>query len=90
MERLSVTVSGRVQGVNFRAHTEREATRLGLSGYVLNRRNGTVQVVAEGEREGLEALLAWLRRGPPHARVDDVSAEWLPARREFTRFEVRL
>jgi len=90
MERLNAIVSGRVQGVNFRTHTQHEATRLGLTGYALNRNDGSVQVVAEGERAALEQLLAWLRRGPPSARVDDVSAQWQAARQEFSRFEVRI
>ena len=90
MERLQAIVTGRVQGVNFRAHAQAEATRLGLTGYALNRNDGSVQVVAEGERAALEQLLAWLRRGPPSARVDDVRAKWQAARQEFSRFEVRI
>lgn len=89
MERLSAIVSGRVQGVSFRYFTQREAARLGVHGYALNRSDGTVQVVAEGERAALEQLLAWLRHGPPSAHVDDVSARWQPAQHEFARFEVR-
>lgn len=89
MERLAAVVSGRVQGVYFRAHTRREAQRLGLRGYALNCADGRVEVIAEGERAALESLLAWLQRGSPEARVDRVSPAWLPATGEFAAFEVR-
>ena len=82
-------MTGRVQGVNFRSYTRREAERLGLHGYALNRADGSVEVVAEGERAALETLLAWLRHGPPLARVDQVSPQWPPASGGFARFEVR-
>ncbi|MCA1554351.1 MAG: acylphosphatase [Chloroflexi bacterium] len=88
-ERLRATISGRVQGVNFRWYTQREAQRLELTGYALNQADGAVEVVAEGEHAALEELLRWLHHGSPSARVDEVRAEWLPARQEFTRFEVK-
>jgi acylphosphatase len=87
--RLHARVYGRVQGVNFRYYTIREATSRGLSGWVANRSDGTVEVVAEGERRGLEALLQFLHRGPRSARVDHVDAEWRDASGEFTGFRVR-
>jgi acylphosphatase len=65
-------ISGRVQGVGFRYSCCHEARRLGLSGWVRNTINGDVEVWAEGSREKLDALLAWLRQGPPGARVDAV------------------
>jgi acylphosphatase len=89
VERLEVIVTGRVQGVNFRYYAQREAERLGLHGYALNRADGSVEVVAEGERAALETLLAWLRRGPPMARVDQASPQWPPAAGGFAHFEVR-
>jgi len=89
MERLEAVVSGRVQGVYFRAHTRREAQRLGLRGYALNRADGRVEVVAEGERAALESLLAWLQRGSPESHVDRVSPAWMPATDEFAVFEAR-
>ncbi len=65
-------VSGRVQGVFFRASTRTEARRLGLSGHALNRADGTVEVVASGTLQSLDALETWLHHGPPGARVDAV------------------
>jgi acylphosphatase len=63
-------VEGRVQGVGFRAATCRRARQLGLAGQALNRADGSVEVVAEGPAEALAALEAWLREGPPLARVE--------------------
>jgi acylphosphatase len=89
VERLEVVVTGRVQGVNFRYYTQREAERLGLRGYVLNRPEGSVEVVAEGERAALEVLLAWLQHGPPAARVAQLTPQWSQPAGGFARFEVR-
>ena len=63
-------VSGRVQGVFFRASTCEEAQRLGLRGWVRNLPNGSVEVLAEGETNKLDALKSFCRQGPPYARVD--------------------
>lgn len=68
-------VSGRVQGVCFRASARDEALRLRLSGYAINLRDGRVEVFAEGEAEALDRLDRWLRHGPPLARVDAVQRE---------------
>jgi acylphosphatase len=65
-------VSGRVQGVFFRASTRHEALRLGLNGYARNLTDGRVEVVASGSAEALAELEQWLWEGPPAARVDDV------------------
>ena len=65
-------VRGRVQGVSFRASLAEEARRLGLAGWVRNRRDGSVEFVAGGRSADVEALLAWARRGPPAARVDEL------------------
>ena len=82
-------MTGRVQGVNFRAYTQREAARLGLCGYALNCADGSVAVIAEGKRATLELLLRWLERGSPFARVEQVTPRWARATGEFTGFEVR-
>jgi acylphosphatase len=65
-------VSGRVQGVFFRASARDEALRLKLSGYAKNLADGGVEVLACGDEQALDALERWLRRGPPLARVDQV------------------
>jgi acylphosphatase len=89
MKRLTATVYGIVQGVHFRSHTQRQAARLGLTGWVANRADGTVQVVAEGAEEQVSEFLRWLNHGPPAARVDRVDAVWGEAVGEFQGFSVR-
>jgi len=88
-ERFRAIVRGRVQGVGFRYFTQREASALGLTGYVRNRWDGTVEVVAEGPRQALERLLARLRLGPRSAYVEEVSVEWGEARGEYGFFHIR-
>lgn len=75
-ERLTALVSGRVQGVGYRAFARRHAVDLGLAGSAENLADGRVEVVAEGPRSELEHLLVFLRRGPVHAGVDDVEVHW--------------
>lgn len=87
-ERLHAIVHGRVQGVNFRYYTTLTAQALALDGWVANRPDGTVEVVAEGPRPALEQLLAFLHQGPSHADVERVDAEWRTATNEFSRFQV--
>jgi acylphosphatase len=87
--RLHAVVDGRVQGVNFRYYTQRRATELGLTGYVRNLWDGTVEAVAEGGRPKVEELLAFLRVGPRSAFVTQVDTQWAAATGEFDRFEVR-
>lgn len=84
--RVRALVRGRVQGVAFRAATLEQARRLGgLSGWVKNLPDRSVEVMVEGERTAVEALLAWCRRGPPAARVDDVQVTWFAPGREGAR-----
>lgn len=65
-------VSGRVQGVFFRAATRQRALELGVTGYARNLDDSRVEVLACGERDAVESLCAWLWQGPPHARVAEV------------------
>jgi acylphosphatase len=87
--RLHVIVSGIVQGVNFRYYTNRQAESLGLTGWVANRWDGAVEVVAEGTRPAVQSLLDWLHHGPPSAMVTGVQVEREKATGEFTTFRVR-
>lgn len=77
--RLTVAVSGRVQGVGYRRFAQRRASDLGLAGYAENVSGGKVEVVAEGPRSDLERLLHLLGRGPAHAQVEGVEAQWSEA-----------
>jgi acylphosphatase len=87
--RVHLLVSGRVQGVAFRAYTVDEARGLGLDGWVRNLPDGRVEVEAEGERRALEKLVAFCRRGPPAARVDDVDVRWSAHRGDLGPFSAR-
>lgn len=69
---VRVTISGRVQGVGYRAWTQIEATQRGIRGWVRNRSNGDVEAVFAGPPDAVEALCAACWRGPAHARVDKV------------------
>lgn len=74
--RLHAFVRGRVQGVGYRATTLDEARRLGLAGWVRNRLDGSVEVLAEGSQAKLDLFLEYLHRGPLGAHVEAVAAEW--------------
>jgi acylphosphatase len=85
--RAQVRVTGRVQGVYFRAEAAERATALGVGGWVRNAPDGAVEAVFEGPDERVESLVAWCRRGPAGARVDDVAVTWEEPRGE-ARFRV--
>ena len=89
MERMHLHISGYVQGVFFRMHTQQTASSMGLFGWVRNTADGSVEVMAEGEPASLQKLLTWCRRGPPSAHVTDITEEWEPATGEFTDFSIR-
>jgi len=74
--RAHVIVRGRVQGVFFRAETRNRAASLGLAGWVRNNADGTVEAAFEGDRDRVESMLGWCRRGPGHAKVEDVQVDW--------------
>ena len=72
-KRFHIMISGRVQGVCFRAETRRTAMTLGLAGWVKNRPTGQVEALFEGDEQALAEMLAWCRQGPPLARVTGVA-----------------
>ena len=76
MTRAEVTVRGMVQGVFFRVETRDRARSLGLSGWVRNAPDGTVQAAFEGDDRRVESMVDWCRRGPRGAHVDDVDVTW--------------
>jgi acylphosphatase len=75
MRRVHLVVSGRVQGVFYRASCAREAEARGLSGWIRNLPDGRVEIVVEGPEPQVEVMIAWCREGPPAARVDEMSVE---------------
>ena len=86
---LHLIVKGRVQGVCYRANTQKQAQRLGLSGWVRNLPNGDVEVVACGDAAALQQLVAWCRQGPTLAKVSDVMVQAYGAGEVFEDFRVR-
>ena len=86
--RAHIVISGIVQGVFFRVETQRAAQRYGVSGWVRNKRDGTVEAVIEGERQKVASMLDWCREGPPRAVVDKVDVAWEKYTGEMVDFRV--
>ena len=83
-----ITVHGRVQGVWFRAGTKEKAEELGLTGWVMNRPNGTVEIHAQGEKSQLENFIAWCRQGTPAAKVTSLDIDRSLIQQEFISFDI--
>jgi acylphosphatase len=86
--RIRALVSGRVQGVFYRAETRQQASRLGLTGWVRNLPDGRVEVLAEGEEQRVRELIAWCEQGPPRSRVDEVKESIETYTGEFDTFSI--
>ncbi len=87
-KKIHVIVRGRVQGVFFRDHTRDKARSLNLSGWVRNRKDGTVEAVIEGEALAVEKMFTWLHSGSPSSRVDDIQVTEEPPTGENSSFEI--
>ena len=85
---VSIAVTGTVQGVFFRHHTQLKAQELGLKGFVQNEPDGSVSICAEGDAQAVNILIEWARRGPDSARVSGVSVEDAP-HGGYDTFDVR-
>ncbi|MEF8824295.1 MAG: acylphosphatase [Desulfohalobiaceae bacterium] len=90
MQSLQCTVSGVVQGVNFRSWTKSQAENLNIKGWVRNLSDGRVEVLAQGSEDSLEELKKRLFNGPTMSRVEDVQCEWIDYDKEHSAFELRL
>lgn len=88
--RAHLIVSGHVQGVYYRSNSAETGLKLGLTGWSKNLPNGTVEIVAEGDKERIEELIKWCRKGPPSARVEGVDIRWEAPTGEFEAFRVTL
>lgn len=88
LKRIHLVIRGRVQGVYYRASAVREAKRLGLTGWVKNRPDNAVEVVAEGEEDQVKDFLAWAQHGPSTARVDKIDTRWRSYTGEFASFTI--
>ncbi len=88
MVRAYTIITGKVQGVFFRMETQRAARSHGVTGWVRNKMDGSVEAVFEGEEVDVKATLRWCRTGPPHALVSRVDVTWQDYAGEFEAFEV--
>ena len=89
MIRVHLAISGLVQGVYFRAHAQKKAQELGVTGWVANESDGTVSVVAEGSENKISDLVDWCHGGPSTAQVEKVIVEQAPYMEEFDSFSIR-
>ncbi len=87
-KRSHLVVRGRVQGAYFRATAQRAARQHALSGWVKNRPDGALEIVAEGEEDDVKDFLAWSHAGPSTARVDTVDVRWRSYTGEYTDFRI--
>ena len=85
-KRIHMLIRGRVQGVFFRASAQREARRLGITGWVKNRPDGSIELLAEGDEDSIKELSSWANHGPSAARVDGVDVRWRGYTGEFPEF----
>ncbi|MBI2327581.1 acylphosphatase [Candidatus Curtissbacteria bacterium] len=88
MVQVKVRIYGSVQGVFFRHSARKEAERLGLTGWVRNSDDGSVEAIAEGSKDKLEEFVAWCKKGPTAAEVEKVQVEWNEADENLERFEI--
>jgi acylphosphatase len=86
---VRLRITGRVQGVGFRFSAIDAARRLALTGWVRNTYDGDVELVAEGDKDGLQRLITWCHAGPPGALVTHVETTWLPYSGGFDAFRLR-
>jgi len=88
VKRVHLVISGDVVGVGYRAWALRQAQDLRLSGWIKNRDNKTVELVAEGEKQALEKFIDFCKKGPDLAWVEHIEVKWLPVSGEFMDFAV--
>ena len=88
LQTISITVSGKVQGVFYRQFTKEAAMNLGITGRVMNQPDGNVHVLATGTKEQLDKLIAWCRQGPPKAIVTGIKVQDIPLQ-SFDKFSIQ-
>ena len=85
---LHLRIHGQVQGVFFRYSAREQAEKLGLGGWIRNNLDGSVEALAEGERDKLEQFIIWCRKGPPGAEVQKLKVEWSKEEEQFSTFDI--
>ena len=89
MKTIQIIVSGRVQGVYFRAYTRKQAIKQGITGFVRNNADGYVEIIASAKQDQLDCLVDWCHKGPIMAKVTDVSVNKYQTTKSFSNFEIR-
>ena len=89
MYQAHLIIAGKVQGVFYRASCQDVAVKYGLNGWVKNLPSGEVEVLAQGNKEQIEKLIEWCKKGPPQADVIYVKIEWKEVKEKFSSFEIR-
>ncbi|HDY72761.1 MAG TPA: acylphosphatase [bacterium] len=87
--RAHIIVSGRVQGVYFRQNTIKQAQKFGVSGWIRNLDNGKVEAVFEGEKDKVEEIVNWTKKGSFFAKVLNLKVDWQEYKGEFNNFEIK-
>ena len=86
--RAHAIITGVVQGVFFRVETQRAAEKIGVVGWVRNKRDCSVEAVFEGDKDRVDAVLEWCRQGPPRATVNNVDVQWQDFTGEYSEFQI--
>ena len=86
--RVHIKIFGEVQGVFFRRSAKLEAEKLGFVGWVKNSNDGSVEVMAQGEKKSMEKFIKWCKKGPPFAKVKNVEIEWHKDLHDFDNFSI--
>ena len=86
--RAHIFISGDVQGVFFRRTAKAQAEKLGVVGWIRNRNDGSVEVVAQGEKDKVDKFIEWCKKGPPFAKVENMEVEWRKNIEDFEEFEI--
>ncbi len=86
--RAHAVIGGRVQGVFYRVETQKAARQRGVTGWVRNRADGTVEAVFEGNENDVASMIEWCKSGSPAAKVDNVDVDWETYKGEFSAFDV--
>lgn len=88
MHQARLLISGKVQGVFYRASCEEVALKYGLNGWVRNLSSGQVEVVVQGEEDKVKKLIEWCKKGPPHASIANIDIKWEEVMKQLQSFEV--
>lgn len=88
MYQARLLITGKVQGVFYRASCQEVAQRLGLNGWVKNLSDGNVESLVQGEKEKIEKLIAWCKKGPPGAVVSNLDVNWETVVKQITSFKI--